>query len=185
MATLTKNKDTDIIILQQLSDYELGKVCSVNKYVNSICNDDKFWLNRTMLKFQLTGEETNKMKKYLGFGTYKELYVYLSTFYTYILDSDIKIKREDVIYLFKNEKMIDELIEKNLQPILPRWMNRQELVYEIRRKIPEMLLTSKQYGEKKLDLRMSSFFLRISRIQRDFTPPLTYENAKNYDNFKF
>ena len=74
MRTLTKNKDTDIIILQQLNDYELGKVCTVNKYVNSICNDDKFWLNRTMLNFKLTGEETNRMKKYLGFGTYKELY---------------------------------------------------------------------------------------------------------------
>ena len=186
MTTLTKNKDTDIIILQQLNDYELGKVCSVNKYVNSICNDDKFWLNRTMLNFKLTGEETNRMKMYLGFSTYKELYVYLSTFHTYIIGKDIKIKKEDVIYLFKNEKMIDELIEKNLRPNLPRWINRQELVYEIRRKIPEMLLSSKEMGEKKLDLRMYTFFTRITRkIQRDFIPPLTYGNAKNYDSFKF
>lgn len=157
MTTLTKNKDTDIIILQQLSDYELGKVCSVNKYVNSICNDNKFWLNRTMLKFNLTGEETQKMKKYLGFHTYKELYVYLSTFYINISGTDIKIKREDVIYLFKNEKMIDELIEKNLQPTLPRWMNREELVYDIRRKIPEMLLTSKDIGDKNSILECTVF----------------------------
>ena len=82
--------------------------------------------------------------------------------------------------------MIDELIEKNLHTILPKWVNREELVYEIRRKIPEMLLSSKKMGEKKLDLRMYTFFTRITRsIQRDFIPPLTYENAKNYDSFKF
>ena len=81
--------------------------------------------------------------------------------------------------------MIDELIEKNLHTILPKWVNREELVYEIRRKIPEMLLSSKNMGEKKLDLRVHRLFDRINRIQRDFTPPLTYENAKNYDNFKF
>lgn len=42
MATLTGNKDTDFLILMQLNDYELGKVCQANKYVKSLCDDNDF-----------------------------------------------------------------------------------------------------------------------------------------------
>ena len=48
---LSGNKETDFLILMQLTDYELTKVCQVNKYVNKLCNDDNFWRNRVLTKF--------------------------------------------------------------------------------------------------------------------------------------
>ena len=139
-----------------------------------------------MLNFKLTAEETNRMKKYLGFGTYKELYVYLSTFpiKRRYVQRDLEINREDVIYLFKNEKMIDEVIEKNLQAVLPRWMNREEFVYEIRRRFPEVLLSRKISNDKKFDIGMKHLFDRLNMVTIEI-PGLFYENAKNYDDFKF
>ena len=46
---LTGNKDTDFLVLLELNDYELGKVCQVNKYVQSLCNDD-FFLDESYYK---------------------------------------------------------------------------------------------------------------------------------------
>ena len=37
MDKLSGDKNVDMIILMKLNDYELSKVCSVNKYINSIC----------------------------------------------------------------------------------------------------------------------------------------------------
>jgi hypothetical protein len=48
MNVLSGNKDTDFIILQKLNDDELGKVCKVNKYVNSLCKDETFWMQRLL-----------------------------------------------------------------------------------------------------------------------------------------
>ena len=88
MNKLTGNKQTDFLVLQQLTDHELGKVCQVNKYVNSLCQDNNFWLNRIVYNFKnldhevynfknLNHEEVSKMKDYLEFETFKELYQYL------------------------------------------------------------------------------------------------------------
>ena len=42
MSGLTGIKDTDLKIIQELTDNELNKVCQVNKYVNSLCNEERF-----------------------------------------------------------------------------------------------------------------------------------------------
>lgn len=47
---LSGYKDTDYIILNKLNDYELGKVCQVNKKLKKICDDDNFWKVRTYQK---------------------------------------------------------------------------------------------------------------------------------------
>ena len=63
---LTGNKDVDIIIINMLNDYELGQVCQANRYVNSICNDEKFWRIRTYEKYG------NKLKAFdVDVNTYK------------------------------------------------------------------------------------------------------------------
>ena len=40
--SLTGIKDIDLKILQELTDAELGKVCTVNKRVAELCNDETF-----------------------------------------------------------------------------------------------------------------------------------------------
>ena len=67
MNTLSGNKETDMLILQQLSDYDLSKVCQVNKYVNSLCNADRFWMNRILnIKGNVAGKKEDE--------NYKEFY---------------------------------------------------------------------------------------------------------------
>ena len=59
METLSGIKDVDIKIINQLNDHELGKVCQVNKYVNSLCKDETFWMNRTIDKFNLREKDSS------------------------------------------------------------------------------------------------------------------------------
>ena len=77
MKTLSGNKEADFLILNELSDYELGKVCKVNKYINSLCNDDIFWLNRIMFVFKMDSKTASEAKEFFEFDNWKELYIYL------------------------------------------------------------------------------------------------------------
>ena len=75
---LTGNKDTDFIILNKLKDYELTQVCQANKYVNSLCNDDLFWMNRVLDRFgKYLGSSKNIRENYLNGRTWKEYYMYM------------------------------------------------------------------------------------------------------------
>lgn len=84
MSGLTGVKDVDLKILQELTDKELSIVCSVNKKVAELCNDESFWMNRLILKLPPPDnnmksinelrESNNKNIKPLS---YKELYKYL------------------------------------------------------------------------------------------------------------
>jgi hypothetical protein len=151
MKRLTGNKDTDFIILMQLNDNELGLVCQVNKYVNSLCNDSMFWLNRIMANFPqypFTGEEIRKMKEYLGFSTIRELYIYLKSIPEKISHSvymtgnrmrtvtDTKKYIPIILKYLVEETFIDKIISDNLVENIPKWFNREELIYELRRKFP-------------------------------------------------
>tara|TARA_R110001599_G_scaffold54300_1_gene151117 strand:+ start:2100 stop:2345 length:246 start_codon:yes stop_codon:yes gene_type:complete len=71
--SLTGNPKIDMQILNELTDNELKKVSNHNRYVNSICRSDTFWKERILSKYP----EMEKLKKYLDFHTYKELYEYL------------------------------------------------------------------------------------------------------------
>ena len=74
MKVFTKIRDVDLKILQQLNDKELPLVCSVNKYVAELCNDENFWLTRLLNKEVYTLEEIRDFK---GNFTYKEIYRHL------------------------------------------------------------------------------------------------------------
>ena len=50
--SLTGMRDVDIEILLNLDDSELPQVCAVNKYVNQLCEDDKFWYRRIINKIE-------------------------------------------------------------------------------------------------------------------------------------
>ena len=38
----TGYKDTDLLILQRLSDRDLSQICQVNRYVNNLCIQESF-----------------------------------------------------------------------------------------------------------------------------------------------
>jgi hypothetical protein len=70
--SFTKNKDVDSLILSNLSYQDVSRVCQVNTYVNTICEDDNFWRNKLRKDFPLRS-------KYIYYTEYlklspKELY---------------------------------------------------------------------------------------------------------------
>ena len=42
----TNDKNIDMLILNKLNDENLSKVCLINKYVYSLCQNENFWMNR-------------------------------------------------------------------------------------------------------------------------------------------
>lgn len=78
MNKLTGNKDTDILIINMLNDYELGKVCQANRYVNTICNDETFWRIRIYEKYGNRLKEFDvDISKYRK-TSWKDYYILLS-----------------------------------------------------------------------------------------------------------
>jgi len=96
---LTGVKDVDLKILQELRDDEISKVCSANKYVAKLCNDETFWLNRLLKNYDV--ETIKEMKQDL---TYKALYRYIFFDRERGLDQAIK---SDNLTLFKLINPVD------------------------------------------------------------------------------
>ena len=71
--------ETDLIILSNLTDEELTNVCAVNKYVNSVCQDDNFWARRTVAKFGKFLGDVDSIRQYIPEkNTWKDYYLWLS-----------------------------------------------------------------------------------------------------------
>ena len=76
---LTGHKATDIIILGKLNDIDLLSVCGTNKYLNDLCNNEFFWMNRTLTKFPFLGTGKEIVMNYIPSGVgWKEYYIWLS-----------------------------------------------------------------------------------------------------------
>ena len=74
---LSGNKETDFLILTELTDSELEKVCKVNKYVNSLCKDDRLWIQRLLKFFPITFRDAREMKTMLNIHSWKEYYQFM------------------------------------------------------------------------------------------------------------
>ncbi len=75
----TGDKATDIIILGKLNDIDLLSVCGTNKYLNDLCNNEYFWMNRTLTKFPFLGTGKEIAMSYIPSGVgWKEYYIWLS-----------------------------------------------------------------------------------------------------------
>lgn len=100
---LTGLPATDLLILNELSDEDLIDTCAVNKYVNNLCNNDSFWLNRVIDRYgKKLGHGTVIRKKYIPDGTsWKEYYLWLSG----LLDGP-----EDIAYLIAIEHDREDLL---------------------------------------------------------------------------
>ena len=64
---LTGNKDADLLILSKLDDKDLFSFCaseSKNKNVHKLCNDETFWRNRFIQKYNPTSDWSEKQKNW-------------------------------------------------------------------------------------------------------------------------
>ena len=135
MNKLSGNKNTDMLILMNLNDSELGKVCSVNKYINSICENRDFWNMRIRMLLNVTEDELHELRRYLHMDG-KELYIYLvSRDYTDRKNTDLLI-----LFLLKHQDYLNEVIEKIVIKSLPKYINKEELIYYLRGKIAKMII---------------------------------------------
>lgn len=50
-ASMTKKKDTDLLILSHLDDRSLLSFCTISRYGRQICSDETFWRNRLIARW--------------------------------------------------------------------------------------------------------------------------------------
>ena len=75
----TGNKATDTIILTMLNDLDLINVCHSNKYLNNLCNNEAFWINRTVQNYGDALGNASQIAAYVPRGTsWKQYYLWLS-----------------------------------------------------------------------------------------------------------
>ncbi len=70
---LTGIKDIDFKILNNLDDSSLVQYCTTNKEANKVCNNQIFWMNRTIKTFPYVNIET--LRKYKGNRQWSEYYI--------------------------------------------------------------------------------------------------------------
>lgn len=79
-STFTGIPATDILVLQELPDKDLISVCATDKYLNDLCNNESFWLNRTLNSYRdQLGSGSNIREKYIPDGTsWKDYYIWVT-----------------------------------------------------------------------------------------------------------
>lgn len=99
---------TDLLILNELSDNDLINVCKVNKYINSVCNNESFWLNRIIDRYSgVLGTASMIKNKYMPPNTtWKQYYLWLTALLEgnerTLLSMMIIHDREDLLKLYPN-----------------------------------------------------------------------------------
>ncbi len=142
--SLTGIRDVDIEILLNLDDNELPLVCTVNKYVNQICEDDKFWYRRiinkiekikqdnfskvkTLKNIEITGKRVQEMQKYFGFEKLKDFNNFLNKLPPNAL-------YQEYFTFNNNDNYINSVYDMNIHThVFPKYINKEELIYEVRR----------------------------------------------------
>lgn len=133
-----------------LEDHELAKVCIANKYVKSLCDDDTFWMNRTIQKFEIVRELDpdpewqssfilRQIKEYLLFKNWKEFYKWIkenNVNHRYYIDNMIYYMKEDIGEIEKEEeKYINDFIEFAKKTETPKWIDKENYLVELKRKL--------------------------------------------------
>lgn len=85
MQQFSGNREVDKLIMYNLTDEDLQNFCQTNKYVEKLCKDDKFWMNRTLQKYSfLIPYEYKKdgirfiTENYLGNNNWRYYYTWLT-----------------------------------------------------------------------------------------------------------
>ena len=134
MNKLSGDKNADMLILMKLNDHELSKVCEVNKYIHGICQNRDFWNMRIRMLLNVSENELHELRRYLHMDG-KELYVYLVSIWKY--------HHMLILFLLKYQSFINEVIEKSIMETLPKYINKEQLIYYLRGKIPKLILEDK------------------------------------------
>jgi hypothetical protein len=64
--SLTGNKDTDFLLLLNISDVDLPNFSCLNKYSEKLYSDPNFWRRKMLIRFNLCIEDLLSIEKYLG-----------------------------------------------------------------------------------------------------------------------
>jgi len=143
--SLTGIRDIDIEIILKIDEKELPKMYLVNKYINKICQSDDFWYKKIINKIvaakkdnfskvkeltdiEVTGKRIKQMKEFFGFQSLRELNDFLN-----LANSKAPYQ---IYYEFDRPNFQNAIktIYGDLNEIkLPKYINRDELVYEIKR----------------------------------------------------
>lgn len=117
----TGNKDTDYAILYHLDDYSLSKICRLNSYMKSLCNNDMFWYNKTMKRFSFVLDGESNIRKFQqGFIHWKAYYISLINHLENLYENDELLvpgqSREDF-------KLIEFYVDKNTREFVNELSN--------------------------------------------------------------
>jgi len=180
MNKFTGVKDTDFLILMQLSDTDLNAVCRVNRYAKKLCDDDVFWRNRLFKKkeiFDLEKEFKNaeypdeyfmnlihSIKQFLEFSSWKEFYIFLFLFPKNV--NDISKNIRECILRFDQNETKEKLFEYIRNIEYPDWINPDNFQKTLKR---EYFLgfgrADGEQGRLRLDKIKDDFDKIISKIK--------------------
>ena len=143
---LTGTKNSDFLILNELNNHDLGRVCQVNKMAKSLCDDDNFWNQRlhhqiTSLDFfersrtKVPFSRISEVKTFLKFDKWKDFYKFLFSNVQLLMskfnrdeDSDI----DEIIFLMnefeKNIKIYEDFYENINKVKLPFFIDKNKLL---------------------------------------------------------
>ena len=107
----TSDKNIDMLILNNLDDEDLSKVCVINKYVYSLCQNETFWTNRFINKYGKYYQDIESMKKFKGEMSWKEYYLWISDLINdrspyYVSAQARKADRDDIIAILYEMKHV-------------------------------------------------------------------------------
>ncbi len=141
--SFTGIRDIDREILLKLTDIEICKIFTMNKYFNRLCEDDTFWYQRIINKIEkvkrdnflkvktlenitVSAARIREMQKYFGFDKLKDLNNFLNKF-------PVNALYQEYFNFDRNiDKGIELLYGINAQ-IFPEYIDRQKLTYVLRR----------------------------------------------------
>ena len=158
-SVLTGNKDTDLIILSNLNDYDLSSVCRVNKYTRELCNNESFWMNRTTKRFGQFSRDINVDRLKLNM-TWKQFYV----------------KLVDIVeYFYRNGKNVEQRFQKTFPniPFLKIFENIGQLIERNTGQSSYVILVEKDLNKAKAFLNKD--FVNPNKI---FTTAKLYEQLE-------
>lgn len=106
MTDLTRNKDVDLLIFENLDDRSLFQYCEIGKndaYVQKLCNDEHFWLKRLQKTFGNVEKHENRKWKnlYLSLVYFTDKYPTIGEDEGWDLISELAVKNDfDVLNYF-------------------------------------------------------------------------------------
>lgn len=185
------NKNVDTKIINQLDDKELQIVCQMNKYVNSICKDDNFWMNRFVNRFgEYLGNSQEIKETYLGNMTWEEYYKFivqnLNKGNLEMLLKGISAPAFDILFEIQryNTGLLERYIEENdLSKVMelventdPILLNIDDGLFEADVEIAKYLISQGAMpDEETVNIAMENNNLELVKLFMNSNPDITFD----------